>query len=313
MLDELRVFSGSANRPLAAEVCRHLGIGLGELKVARFSNDNLFVQVLENVRERDVFVFQSFTPPVSEHILELFIIMDALRSASARRITAVVPYYSYARSDKKDAPRISITGRLMADLLGTAGANRVLTLDLHSDAVHGFFSMPVDHLTAVPLIADHFRRTRDLSNAVAVATDAGGGKRVGKFAWRLKIPMAIIDKRRLGDTEVEQGLVVGSVDGRDAIVFDDEISTASTLAATVKTLAAAGARRIDVGATHPVLCGPAMENLAAMAVASVVVTDSVYLPESKRRPNIVQLSVAPLMAEAIHRIHTGESVGSLFD
>lgn len=313
MLDELRVFSGSANPTLAEAVCRHLGIGLGGLKVARFSNDNLFVQVCENVRERDVFVFQSFTPPVSEHILELFILLDALRSASARRITAVIPYYSYARSDKKDAPRISIAGRLMADLLQTAGADRVLTLDLHSDAVHGFFSMPVDHLTAIPLIADHFRENCDLSNAVAVATDAGGGKRVGKFAGRLHIPMAIIDKRRIGDTEVEQGLVVGSVDGRDAIVFDDEIATASTLLATVGTLAAAGARRIHVGATHPVLCGPAMDNLAALDVASVVVSDSVHLPESKRRPNIVQLSVAPLMAEAIRRIHTGESVGSLFD
>jgi len=312
-MERLCVFAGNANPGLAKEICAYLGIQLSPLEISRFSNDNLFVQVLANVRERDVFVVQSFTQPVSDHIMELFIIMDALRSASARRITAVIPYFSYARSDKKDAPRISITARLMADLIKAAGADRVLTLDLHSDSVHGFFSMPVDHLTAIPLIADHLIKTMDLSRAVAVATDAGGAKRVGKFAARLNVPMAIIDKRRVGDTEVEQGLVVGDVKARDAIIFDDEISTGGTLAATARTLLQAGVRRMVMGATHGVLCGRAPDNLAASGVDRFAVTNTVHIDESKRMDNLTVISVATLIAEAIKRIHTGESVGALFD
>jgi ribose-phosphate pyrophosphokinase len=310
---KLRVFSGNSNLPLAREICSRIGIELSPLEISRFSNDNYFVRVLTNVRERDVFVIQSFTEPVSNHIMELFIIMDALRSASARRITAIVPYFSYARSDKKDAPRISITGRLMADLIKTAGADRVLTMDLHSDAVHGFFSMPVDHLTAVPLIAAHLKQTMDLSRAVAVATDAGGAKRVGKFAAHLDVPMAIIDKRRLGDDQVEQGLVVGDVAGKDAIIFDDEISTGSTLTATALTLIEAGVNSMVMGATHPVLCGNAPANLAASKVDKFVVTNTVYVDEGKQMERLDVISVAPLMAEAIKRIHSGDSVGALFD
>ncbi|GAB6905679.1 putative ribose-phosphate pyrophosphokinase [Desulfosarcina cetonica] len=313
MSTDLKIFSGSANLPLAESICQTLGINLSKLAVSRFSNDNLFVQVQENVREKDVFVIQPFTAPVGDTIMELFIILDALRSASARRITAVIPYFSYARSDKKDAPRISITGRLMADLIKTAGANRVLTMDLHSDAVHGFFSVPVDHLTAVPYFVNHFKSRMDLANAVVVATDAGGAKRAGRFAKRIQLPMAIIDKRRIGDTEVVQGLVVGEVRGRDAIIFEDEISTGGTLAESVKTLGNAGVKSIHVGATHGVLCGPAVERLTNSALASVVVTDTVYLPPDKQRNKIHTLSVAPLFAEAIRRIHTGESVGALFD
>jgi ribose-phosphate pyrophosphokinase len=260
-----------------------------------------------------VFVIQSFTQPVSDHIMELFIIMDALRSASAKRITAVIPYFSYARSDKKDAPRISITARLIADLIKAAGADRVLTMDLHSDSVHGFFSMPVDHLTAIPLIADHIKTTMDLSRAVAVATDAGGAKRAGKFAERLNVPMAIIDKRRMGDTEVEQGLVVGDVKGRDAIIFDDEISTGGTLKATARTLLQAGVRRMVMGATHGVLCGQAPNNLVASGVDRFTVTNTVHIDDSKKADRLTVISVAPLIAEAIKRIHTGESVGALFD
>jgi ribose-phosphate pyrophosphokinase len=310
---DLKIFSGSANRQLAESICRTLGIGLSRLAISRFSNDNLFVQIRENVREKDVFVVQPFSAPVGDTVLELFIILDALRSASARRITAVIPYFSYARSDKKDAPRISIAGRLMADLLKTAGANRVLTMDLHSDAVHGFFSVPVDHLTAIPYFVDHFRDRLDLKRAVVVATDAGGAKRAGRFAKRIHLPLAIIDKRRVGDTEVVQGLVVGEVAGRDAIIFEDEISTGGTLAESVKTLGAAGVNTIHVGATHGVLCGPAIKRLKDSPVASVVVTDTVYLPPAKQAEKIHTLSVAPLFAEAIRRIHTGESVGALFD
>jgi ribose-phosphate pyrophosphokinase len=310
---KLRVFSGNSNLPLAREICSRIGIELSPLEISRFSNDNYFVRVLTNVRERDVFVIQSFTEPVNNHIMELFIIMDALRSASARRITAIIPYFSYARSDKKDAPRISITGRLMADLIKTAGADRVLTMDLHSDAVHGFFSMPVDHLTAVPLIAAHLKQTMDLSRAVAVATDAGGAKRVGKFAAHLDVPMAIIDKRRLGDDQVEQGLVVGDVKGKDAIIFDDEISTGSTLTATALTLIHAGVESMVMGATHPVLCGNAPANLAASKVDKFVVTNTVHVGEDKQMERLDVISVAPLMAEAIKRIHSGDSVGALFD
>jgi ribose-phosphate pyrophosphokinase len=239
-------------------------------------------------------------------------ILDYLRSSSARRITAVIPYYSYARSDKKDAPRISITGRLIADLLRTAGADRVLTMDLHADQVHGFFSVPVDHLTAIPTLADHFRTTYDLSRLVAVATDAGGAKRAGRFAERLNIPLAIVDKRRLSDTEVEQGRLIGDVAGREAVVFEDEISTGGTLMATVKTLREAGAAKVLVGAVHPVLCGPALKNLRDSPIESLVVTNTVEVPESKRLPHLTVLTVAPLFAEAIRRIHTGESVGELF-
>ncbi|MEJ2154906.1 MAG: ribose-phosphate pyrophosphokinase [Desulfobacteraceae bacterium] len=311
-MEALRVFSGNSNMPLSREICSHIGIELSPLEISRFSNDNYFVRVLTNVRERDVFVIQSFTAPVSNHIMELFIIMDALRSASARRITAVIPYFSYARSDKKDAPRISITGRLMADLIRAAGADRVLTMDLHSDAVHGFFSMPVDHLTAAPLIAGHLKHTMDLSRAVAVATDAGGAKRVGKFAAQLGVPMAIIDKRRLGDDEVVQGLVVGDVKGKDAIIFDDEISTGGTLVATARTLASAGVDSMVMGATHPVLCGNAPANLAASKVDRFVVSNTVQVDEAKQMENMDVISVAPLMAEAIKRIHSGESVGALF-
>lgn len=313
MSSDLKVFSGGANPMLAESICQTIGIPLSRLAISRFSNDNLFVQVQENVREKDVFVVQPFTMPVGDTIMELFIILDALRSASAQRITAVIPYFSYARSDKKDAPRISIAGRLMADLIKTAGANRVLTMDLHSDAVHGFFSVPVDHLTAIPSFVKHFKKQIDLSNAVVVATDAGGAKRAGRFAKRIHLPMAIIDKRRVADTQVVQGLVVGDVKGRDAIIFEDEISTGGTLIASVDTLLAAGVKRIFVGATHGVLCGPAVERLENSAVDTVVVTDTVDIPEQKRKEKIQTISVAQLFAEAIRRIHTGESVGALFD
>jgi ribose-phosphate pyrophosphokinase len=313
MSTDLKVFCGSANPRLAESISQALGIGLSRLSVSRFSNDNLFVQIQENVREKDVFVIQSFTAPVSDTIMELFIILDALRSASACRITAVIPYFSYARSDKKDAPRISIAGRLMADLIRTAGANRVLTMDLHSDAVHGFFSIPVDHLTAIPYFVDHFRSRMDLATSVVVATDAGGAKRAGRFAKRIHLPLAIIDKRRVADTEVVQGLVVGEVAGRDAIVFEDEISTGGTLAASVSTLMAAGVKSIHVGATHGVLCGPAVKRLVASPIESIAVTDTVHISLEKQAEKIEVLSVAPLFAEAIRRIHTGESVGALFD
>jgi ribose-phosphate pyrophosphokinase len=312
MNDNLKVFSSGANTPLAEDICSHIKIPLSRLDISRFSNDNLFVQVQESVREKDVFVIQSLTHPASDHIMSLLLTLDALRSASAGRITAVIPYYSYARSDKKDAPRISIAGRLIADLLKTAGADRVLTMDLHADSVHGFFSMPVDHLTAVPTICDYFAGSLDLSQVVVVATDAGGAKRAGKFAERLKTSMAIIDKRRISDSDIKQGLVVGNVKGRDAIVFDDEISTGTTLVATVQTLKKAGVKKIYVGATHPVLCGNAVANLNASPITQIVVTNTVHIPEEKKFPKLKVISMGSLFSQAILRIHTGESVSDLF-
>jgi ribose-phosphate pyrophosphokinase len=313
MKDELRIFAGNSNRGLAQEICHHLNLPMSPLEIVRFANDNLFVQVQENVRERDVFVVQSFTHPVSEHIMELMITLDALRSASAKRITAVIPYYSYARSDKKDAPRISITGRLIADLLHTAGANRVLTMDLHAPQVHGFFSVPVDHLTATPIITRYIEKNYGLDNAVMVAADAGGAKRVGRIAEMLHLPLAIIDKRRKGDQNVQQGFVVGDVSGRTALVFEDEIATGSTMITTVQTLLEAGASRVIAGATHPILCGPAVENLQAASLEELIVTNTCHVAPEKHFPGLTTLSIAPLLAEAIRRIHSGESVGALFN
>ena len=312
MNDELRVFAGRSNPGLADEVCECLGLSRSSLTISRFSNDNLSVQIDENVRERDVFVVQAFTEPASDRIMELLITLDALRSASARRITAVIPYFSYARSDKKDAPRISIAGRLIADLLHTAGANRVLTMDLHAEQVHGFFSIPVDHLTAIPIVADHIAKTCDMANAVVVASDAGGAKRAGRFATRVGLPLAIIDKRRVSDTEVRHGHVVGEVVGKDAIVFEDEIATGGTLAETARTLKNAGVQRVFAGATHGVLVGEAIERLDSAAIESLTVTNTVHVADSKQLAKMTVLSVAPLLAEAIRRIHTGESVGALF-
>ncbi|MGC8834768.1 MAG: ribose-phosphate diphosphokinase [Armatimonadota bacterium] len=304
------VFSGSSNRQLAKEICQHLGIPLGEVLLTRFSNDNLFVQILQSVRERDVFVVQSFSPPVSDHILEMLIMLDALKSASAGRVTAVIPYFSYARSDKKDHPRISITGRLIADLLVTAGADRVLTMTLHSPQVHGFFRVPLDHLSAVPVISEYLQEL-GLKNCVAVAPDAGSARRAGAFAQRLGIPMAFIDKRRLDDKTVRSSTVVGDVAGKTAIIFDDEIAAATSMVNAVQAVLQCGARDVYTCATHGVFCGPAVQRIKDSPVKRVVVTNTIAHKE-KLCEKIVTLSVAPLFAEAIKRIHTGESVGALF-
>lgn len=312
MTYDLMICAGSSNPSLAIEICEYLGKPLSPVKISRFTNDNLHVQIMESVRERDVFVVQSFTQPVSTNIVEMFLILDALRSASAGRITAVIPYYSYARSDKKDKPRISIAGRLMADLLVTSGANRVLTMDLHADQVHGFFSVPVDHLTAIPVLCNHFRTLLDVSQVTAVAADVGAVKRVGAFARRLGVPMAFVDKRRVSDTQVEHGEVVGEVAGRDVIIFDDEISTGTTLANTVKTLHQAGAKRVFAGATHGVLCGNAVKNVVESDLEMLVVANTAFVPPEKRVEKLTVLSVAGLFAESIRRIHNGESVGDLF-
>jgi ribose-phosphate pyrophosphokinase len=310
MNDRLKVFTGTANPQLADEICQYLGVPLGASEMSTFSNDNIFVQIGENVRERDVFVVQPIQTPQS--IVELLLLLDSLRSASARRITAVVPYYSYARSDKKDMPRISIAARLFADVIVHAGANRILTMTLHSPQVQGFFSVPCDHLAATPILCDYFAGKLDLADYVALAADAGSAKRAGAYAHRLNIPLAFVDKRRVSDLDVQVRNVVGEVRGKHVIIFDDEIAAGGSLEETVKAI-----RRFDVGevyaaATHGVFSGPAPERIRAMDVREVVVTNTVHVPDEKRDDKITVLSVAPMFGEAIKRIHTGESVSALF-
>ncbi len=312
MQDRIKVFTGNGNPQLAQEICDHLGIPLGRAEISRFSNENVFVQILENVRERDVFVVQPLSSPVSENLVELLVMLDALKSASAQRITAVIPYYSYARSDRKDKPRISIAGRLIADLLVTAGANRLLTMTLHSDQVQGFFRCQADHLLAVPILCEHFR-SLNLSNCVALATDAGSAKRAGQYATRLNIPLAFIDKRRVSDEEVEVRAVVGDIRGKNILFFDDEIARGTSLLEAMKLLRDFDVGDVYVGATHGVLTGDAVKRLNASPIRQVVITNTVPLPPEKRSPKIVQLSVAPLFGEAIRRIHTGESVSEIFE
>jgi ribose-phosphate pyrophosphokinase len=309
----LKVFSGSAHPDLARAICHALGVPLGASRVKRFANENLKVKIEENVREEDVFVVQPSCPPVSDGLVELLIMLDALKGASAHRVTAVLPYFPYARSDKKDEPRISITARLMADLIETAGADRVLTLDLHAPQIQGFFRIPADQLTAVPLLCAHLQKRGDLADAVVVAADVGETKDAGRFAKRLGLPLAIVDKRRSGDDEnAHVAHLVGEVAGRPCVIVDDEVSTAGTICEATDFLLAAGARSVQAAVVHPVLSGPGAARIAASRLERLTVTDSLPIPPEKRSPKIEQLSVAPLLAEAITRIHDGRSVSDLF-
>jgi ribose-phosphate pyrophosphokinase len=312
MGDQLKVFSGSAHPKLAQEICDHLEIPVGQLTIHKFSNDNIKVKIEENVRNADVFVIQPSTVPVNEGLMELLIIIDAIKHASASRITAAVPYYPYARSDKKDEPRISITARLVADLLETAGANRILTMDLHSPQIQGFCRIPADQLIALPILCDYFEhRMRD--DAVVVAADAGGAKMSAGYAARLHLPLAIIDKRRYADDERAAILnIVGDVKGKKAIIFDDEISTGGTLVEAAEELLSFGATEVSAGIVHPVLVGDSIKRLAKSRLAELVVTNTLPVPPEKKLDKITVLSVAPLLAEAIKRIHDGESVSALF-
>jgi ribose-phosphate pyrophosphokinase len=309
---DIAIFSGSAHPELAAEICAHLDAPLEPTQVWRFSNDCLQVQLGANCRERDVFLIQPLVTPVQEHLVELLLMLDAARGASAARATAVIPHYAYARSDKKDAPRISIGGRLVADLLATAGASRVLTLTLHAPQVHGFFSVPVDHLNALGVLARHFRG-RELRNTVVVSPDLGNAKSATAFARLLGLPVAAGSKRRLADDKVVIDTVVGEVEGRDVIVLDDEIANGGTILELLSRLRERRAGRIAVACTHGLFTGPAIERLRAQAdIAEIVTTNSVPLPPEKRLPRMTVLSIAPLLAEAIRRIHGGESVSALF-
>jgi ribose-phosphate pyrophosphokinase len=310
--DELKIFSGNAHLDLVRSICAYMEMPLGECEVFSFGNENIFVKVQENVRQRDVFIVQPMTSPVNTSIMELLIMIDAMKRASAGRVTAVVPYYAYGRSDKKDQPRVPITARLLANLIETAGADRVLTVDLHAGQIQGFFNIPVDELTALYTISYYFKEMK-LVNPVVVSADVGFSKRARNVAQNMDAPLAIIEKRRTGnDDEAEALNLIGEVDGCPAIIVDDEIQTGGTLVEGIELLRQRGATAVYSGATHGILSGSAVSLINKSAVEELVVTDTVPLPPEKRIGKIKVLSVAPLIGEAIARIHTGRSVGELF-
>lgn len=310
---ELAVFSGSAHPELAREICVHLDTPLLPVRVQRFANDCLEVQLQANCRDRDVFLIQPLVPPVQEHLVELLLMLDAARGASAGRTTAVMPHYAYARSDKKDAPRVSIGGRLVADLLVTAGANRVLTMTLHAPQVHGFFSIPVDHLHALRELADHFRH-HDLANTVAVSPDLGNAKQAAAFARLLNIPVAAGAKQRFTDDRVSITSIIGDVAGRDVIVLDDEIAKGTTVLELLDRLREEKVASIRVACTHGLFAADALDRIHDQPdVLEIVCTNTVPIPAAKRRPKLKVLSIASALAEAMRRIHLGESVSALFD
>ncbi len=309
---ELKVFSGNAHRALADDVCAYLGIRPGETDVFQFSNENIFVRILENIRGRDVFLIQPFSTPVNQSIMELLIMIDAAKRASAGRITAVIPYYAYGRTDKKDQPRVPITARLLADLITVAGAERVLTIDLHAGQIQGFFNIPVDELTAMPLIADYFMETN--AAGVVVAPDVGSTKRARDVAERWGKPLAIIEKRRIGNNDQSESVtVIGDVRGHKAIIFDDEVDTGGSLVSAAETLLQHGATAVSAAVTHAVLSPLSFERLKDSSIDQLVVSDS--LPVSQKEihgVDIKVLSVAPLLGEAIRRIHHNRSIGEMF-
>jgi ribose-phosphate pyrophosphokinase len=307
---EIAVFGGSAHRALTAEICAFLSVPQQPVRLIRFANDCLEVQLQANCRERDVFIIQPLVPPVQENLVELLLMADAARGASAARVTAVMSHYAYARSDKKDEPRISIGGRLVADLLVTAGVNRVLTLTLHSPQVHGFFSVPVDHLHALRELAAHFRG-RDLSRAVVVSPDLGYAKSAAAFARRLGVPVAAGAKQRISDLKVIISAIIGDVAGRDVIIVDDEIARGTTVFELLTLLREQDVRSVAVACTHGLFADGALDKLAASDVTEIVCTNSAPVPAD--HPKLHVLSVAPALAEAINRIHDGESVSALFD
>jgi ribose-phosphate pyrophosphokinase len=309
--DQFEVYAGNANPDLARKISRYLDTELGKIEVFQFANENIFVKILDNVREKDVFLIQPTSHPVNQSIMELLIMIDAFKRASAGRITAVVPFYAYGRSDKKDQPRVPITARLIADMITVAGADRVLTMDLHQGQIQGFFNIPVDELTAVHILSNYFK-DKHLEELVVV-TDLGFAKRARAFAELLDAPLAIIEKRRIGNLDrAELMNVIGDVRGKRAVIVDDEIDTAGTLTEIVRALQRENVSEIYACATHGVLSGPAVELVRDSPLIEVVLTDSIPLPPHKRIPKIKTISVAPLFGEAIKRIHRGESVGALF-
>jgi ribose-phosphate pyrophosphokinase len=312
-MDELKVFTGNAHPNLAKAVAKYLKIPLGECEVFTFSNENIFVRIMDNVRQRDTFVIQPLCSPVNNNLVELLIMLDALKRASAGRITAVVPYYGYGRTDKKDQPRVPITARLVADLLTVAGANRLLTVDLHAAQIQGFFNIPVDELTVLKLLVNYFKEKR-LKELVVVATDIGITKRARDLAAGLDASLAIVEKRRVGNIDKAETLnVIGEVEGKIALTVDDEIDTGGSLINVVEALKKRGVKEIYACCTHPIFSGAAVSRLATAPIKEVVVADTVPTEGEKKLDKITILPIAPLLGEAIHRIHTGQSVGAMFE
>ncbi|MCJ7604765.1 MAG: ribose-phosphate pyrophosphokinase [Dehalococcoidales bacterium] len=311
-MDELKVFTGNAHPELAKSITDYLGIPLGKCEVFQFSNENTFVRILENVRERDIFIVQPLSTPVNNNLVELLIMIDAMKRASAARITAVIPFFGYGRSDRKDQPRVPITARLIADLLTVAGASRVLAVDLHAAQIQGFFNIPVDELTAVYLLSDAIR-DRNYQNLVVVAADIGATKRARDVAAHLHAPLAIMEKRRLGNEDKTETLnVIGNIENKLALIVDDEIDTAGSIMGVVNTLLERGATEVHACCTHPIFSGPAVDRIAASPIKEVLVTDTVPVKNGKLQDKITVLPIAPLLGEAIRRIHTGQSVGAMF-
>ena len=313
MKDEIKIFTGSANRPLAEAIGRHVDVPLGQAEIGRFSDGEVQVEITENVRGGDVFVIQSTCTPGNDHLMELLLMLDAFKRASARRITAVVPYYGYARQDRKVAPRVPISAKLVADLITTAGASRVLTVDLHAGQIQGFFDVPVDNVYATPVLLEYLRGRIGRRDVTVISPDAGGVERARAFAKRLDANLAIIDKRRARPNEVAEMQIIGEVDGRVAVIVDDMVDTAGTLAAAAEAVRGAGAPLVLACATHPVLSGNAIPRLAQSSIDELIVTDTIPLRrEATKLAKLHVLSVAPLLGEAIRRTHEEASISSLF-
>lgn len=311
---EVRFFCGSSNCQLTADICAYLGIPLDGTDISRFSNDNLYIQLGASVRSRKVFIIQSLSPPVNEHLVELLMMMDIAQGAAAREIHAIIPYYSFARSDKKDAPRISITARLVADLLSTAGATHVMTMVLHSPQVHGYFSLPTDHLSSKPVLQPYFQQ-HDLSDTIVIAGDMGRAKSAARFANDLGLPVAAGNKTRVSDTQVKiDGLVGHSVEGfKKALIYDDEIATGGSILELSRILIDQGIKEIWLACTHGVFVHDGLKKLSAVPeIKEIVTTDTVYIPTEKRHPKLTVLSVAHIFGEAIRRNYLKESIGNLF-
>jgi ribose-phosphate pyrophosphokinase len=314
---DIRLFAGSSHPALSEEIGNYLGVPLSPREIIRFPNDNIFVRLLTSVRGQDVFLIQTLTAPVSHHIMEMLILIDTIKRANVGRITAVMPYYAYGRSDKKDQPRVPITARLLADLVKAAGADRFLTLDLHAGQIQGFFDIPGDEVSTFHLLADHMiekRLGQQPGGAVVVTADLGYAKKGRNFAQALNLPMAFVEKRRSGNDAKAQALtVIGDVTGKAVILVDDEVDTAGSMLGAVNILKQSGAGDVYLCFTHPLLSPPATERLRGLPIKEIITTNSVPIPEEKRLPNLTQLSVAPLLGEVIRRIHEGQSVGAIFN
>lgn len=312
MPEGIKIISGSSHRSLSQEVADNLGVSLCDTKISSFSDGEIMIQINENVRGSDAFVIQSTSPPVNDSIMELLLIIDALKRASAGRITAVIPYYGYARQDRKVQPRVPISSKLVADIVTAAGANRVLAVDLHAGQIQGFFNIPVDHLYAMPVLVEHIRG-RQFKDLVIVSPDAGGVERARAFAKRLQCSLAIIDKRREIANVCEVLNVIGDVTGRDTLLLDDMIDTAGTTTQAAAALKQGGANRVFAAATHAVLSGPAIERINASVIEEIIVTNTIPLDSKKEKcRKLTVLSIAPLLADAIKRIHDESSISSLF-